>query len=586
MLGQCGSSVFEALRDANTIVDSSRADLQPLFERSTLEDAYDAAQFPLRGGLPLAAADRESRAAALVDARNEARGQLMAYLAKSGEALPLAHTEGVMKVDACKHLRNCIAPFLSSHQCDNEASSTALSDGTEVLHAATCIPAAIRNFNEWLFGSDGAAQAEKTEAAVAMLREAGGVVAEHFFTRRAVIAAAEHERLQQAAHDAFTAESNFWGQREKHIAAAPVAAFISAAQSADVVLSDIIAAAAAQEAEHHRCSQRLKLLRELQEVDVDSIRTQVSDCTEAVRHARQAVDHEVVDAKCAEVNFDVGDTDERHLADARGRLAEAWRKLQSAEETLRASLLRVLDRSDNFPELLDLFQVSVNVHVPSTLQPLWNPELALSDYNECEEMVTPTQPGHAIFKARRGDRLVVVKRHVIDKDNADENIGSFFDEVSILCKLKSPHVVKVEQISIDRTHMFIQMPHYALGTLLQWATAEQTPPIEVARRCLHQVAVGLNHLCQLQVVHCDVKPENIFDDANDWPRIGDFDVGVDVSTRTSIFHTRAVIARTSAHAAGTLGHMAPEVQNGTALLDQDRRLFLRCHPAPSNGPDA
>ena len=167
------------------------------------------------------------------------------------------------------------------------------------------------------------------------------------------------------------------------------------------------------------------------------------------------------------------------------------------------------------------------------------------------------RPGHAVFKARIGARIVVVKQYRIDMHGAAKNIKSFFNEVSILCKLKSPFIVKVEQMFMDRKHVFVQMPHYSLGNLLQWAT-DMAPPTEVARRCLHQVAIGLHHLHQLQIVHCDIKPENIFIDADGRPRIGDFDVSVDNSTRTTVSHTKST---TAVGAAGTLGYMAPEVLN-------------------------
>jgi serine/threonine protein kinase len=57
-----------------------------------------------------------------------------------------------------------------------------------------------------------------------------------------------------------------------------------------------------------------------------------------------------------------------------------------------------------------------------------------------------------------------------------------------------------------------------------------------------------------RVVHNDIKPANILIEANGCARLADFDVSVDAATRT-----HDAVIRATAHGAGTLGFIAPEV---------------------------
>ena len=560
MLGERGSAVLVALDDAAATV------LGPLLPSGVAhapssgvagaEAEYETAQAQLRSGAHRSAAELTP----LLQARDGCRDRLADSVAVAARALARGSDDRAAKLAACQEQLGAITRFLAGRN-----------DG-DPGDASHNIAAALQAFRAWLAENDGNALAARTEAAAAAFREGGSKAMALLFTDQSAGAAAEFDRLRQAAHDAFTAELAFWTERPERLAAAPVQLIVSAARSAAAGLSQVVVDLHAEEQEQHRLARQLIILQKLKDVNVEDIKASFSKGAKAVRRARQSVDRIALEANIASEDFADGDIDAEELAESRGRLSGARGKLRSAQDQLHRQLLRIVDRAKQLPELLGLFQASVDVLVPPTLVPIWNPEHTLSCYSEYEEMgrAAAGRPGHVIYKARLGNRSVVVKQYQIDKHTAAKNMRSFFNEVSILCKLKSPYVAQVEQIFVSSAHIFVQMPHYSLGNLLQWASAEAAPPVDVARRCLHQVAAGLHHLHHLGVVHCDIKPENVFIDADGRPRIGDFDVSVDVSTRTTIGHTTSTA---QVGAAGTVGYMAPEVLHGSTGCSTKTDVF-------------
>lgn len=112
---------------------------------------------------------------------------------------------------------------------------------------------------------------------------------------------------------------------------------------------------------------------------------------------------------------------------------------------------------------------------------------------------------------------------------------------------------------------YIEMPYYAGGCLADFKKKTGVHPSEEQLKVLfRQILMGLAYLHDNQVVHCDIKPENIFlVEAHDrgpfllQAKIGDFDVSKDKSERTMWMKTRATTTRTSAGFSQM--YMAPEL---------------------------
>lgn len=78
---------------------------------------------------------------------------------------------------------------------------------------------------------------------------------------------------------------------------------------------------------------------------------------------------------------------------------------------------------------------------------------------------------------------------------------------------------------------------------------------------------GLAYVHRQNIVHCDVKPANIFIDERGCGVLGDFDVSRDTATRATMAFTAANIA------GGTFDYMAPELMSTTATAASDVYSF-------------
>jgi len=106
--------------------------------------------------------------------------------------------------------------------------------------------------------------------------------------------------------------------------------------------------------------------------------------------------------------------------------------------------------------------------------------------------------------------------------------------------------------------IYLDLPFYPAGTLREWLGVER--PEAHKRVALRQLLMALLHLLAHGVVHCDVKPENIFLQSADPPflKLGDFDVSKDSDGRA----TATVTHRAATVAGYTELYAAPELLQG------------------------
>jgi len=131
---------------------------------------------------------------------------------------------------------------------------------------------------------------------------------------------------------------------------------------------------------------------------------------------------------------------------------------------------------------------------------------------------------------------------------------TFYTNVANLGKVFSHHVIRIIGAFVDTTHGVprgcIVMPFYEQGSLAEWI--EKYPHEDKAARDRLAIGllVGVADLHSHDIVHCDIKPENIFLSSNGTPLLGDFD-GIKTADCTATF--------TSLYA--TPRYAAPELQS-------------------------
>ncbi|MCK6433777.1 MAG: bifunctional protein-serine/threonine kinase/phosphatase [Burkholderiaceae bacterium] len=81
-------------------------------------------------------------------------------------------------------------------------------------------------------------------------------------------------------------------------------------------------------------------------------------------------------------------------------------------------------------------------------------------------------------------------------------------------RIDSPHVIRAAPWDRPRAHLFVALEPVQGRTLAQWMTDHPRPEIDPVRRVVEQAARGLQALHRRQMLHQDLRPENLMiDDA-------------------------------------------------------------------------
>ena len=153
---------------------------------------------------------------------------------------------------------------------------------------------------------------------------------------------------------------------------------------------------------------------------------------------------------------------------------------------------------------------------------------------------------------------VVLKTPATDLQADPELLERFMLEEWIARRLNSPHVLKPYPRTRERRFLYVAMEFVEGQTLAQWMIDNPRPDLEAVRGIVEQIARGLQAFHRLEMLHQDLRPENIMIDRTGTVKIIDFGsvsvVGVD--ERASPAEPSRIL--------GTLQYTAPEYFVGEA----------------------
>ncbi|XP_028429954.1 receptor-interacting serine/threonine-protein kinase 4-like [Perca flavescens] len=161
-----------------------------------------------------------------------------------------------------------------------------------------------------------------------------------------------------------------------------------------------------------------------------------------------------------------------------------------------------------------------------------------------------------IYKARHHQWGEDVAIKLLRHDNGNEK--SLLHEIKMMCQATSPHIMAVRGIFKGRMpssgrsrHLGLVMDLMKRGSLASLQEAlNGTPPWPLVFSLAHQVALGINFLHSLGVLHQDLKPQNILLDDFLNAKLTDFGLA-----RTSCSIT---LPKDGEPLGGTLKYMPPE----------------------------
>jgi len=191
--------------------------------------------------------------------------------------------------------------------------------------------------------------------------------------------------------------------------------------------------------------------------------------------------------------------------------------------------------------LLDSFEIIRELHASARSQVY----LAKDTFNE-----------EVYDNDEQNKRLVVIKTPSINFADDPAYIDLFLHEEWVAKRLDSPHLIKVCTANYQRNFLYTAMEYIQGQTLQQWIAEHPKTTVMKMRDTVIQITKGLRCLHRMEMIHQDLKPDNIIIDENNTLIIIDFG-----STKVlGLAEIKSVIEHNSI--VGTANYSAPEYFKG------------------------
>ncbi|MEB4592477.1 bifunctional protein-serine/threonine kinase/phosphatase [Candidatus Thiothrix sp. Deng01] len=152
---------------------------------------------------------------------------------------------------------------------------------------------------------------------------------------------------------------------------------------------------------------------------------------------------------------------------------------------------------------------------------------------------------------------VVIKTPSQNFNDDPAYIDLFLHEEWVARRLNSPHLIKLHDTGQRQQTFLYSVVEYVEGqTLRQWMRDNPDPSVTQVRATVDQIARGLRAMHRLEMIHQDLKPDNILIDQHNTLKIIDFG-----STRIAgLLEIQSVLQHN--HIVGTASYSAPEYFKG------------------------
>lgn len=186
------------------------------------------------------------------------------------------------------------------------------------------------------------------------------------------------------------------------------------------------------------------------------------------------------------------------------------------------------------------------------LPPVLAPGMVFEGFRIARELqISARSHVHLAVDEASGQQLVL-KTPSVDLRGDPAYLDSFAFEEWVARRVDSPHVARAWSGDRARHALYVAMEYIDGQTLAQWMIDHPQPSLDAVRSIVEQLAMGLEALHRREMLHRDIRPENVMIDRNGTVRI------IDLAT----VYVAGLAEGTRAHgqetAPGTLQYIAPE----------------------------
>lgn len=231
-----------------------------------------------------------------------------------------------------------------------------------------------------------------------------------------------------------------------------------------------------------------------------------------------------------------------------------------SDDNLTCQLVRVDERPEAKED--EIIRRHTNLPFPPPLEP----GMVIDGYRiEAELHASKRTQIYRAFDTKT-DTQVILKTPSIFYDDDPHYIEHFLHEEWAGKRIHHENVLKILSPNREKSCLYYVTEFLDGPTLRQWITTNPKPEIKEARKIVEQIAKGLRAFHRMEMLHQDLKPENIMFDKNGVIKIIDFgSVKIaGIAEITPLEHSGAD------NILGTLNYTAPEYhlgQHGTVKSD-------------------
>ncbi|MCQ4295186.1 bifunctional protein-serine/threonine kinase/phosphatase [Pseudomonas stutzeri] len=230
-----------------------------------------------------------------------------------------------------------------------------------------------------------------------------------------------------------------------------------------------------------------------------------------------------------------------------------------SDDNLTAQLVRI----DSLPEqAVDDVQRQLG---ELASPPLLEPRMQFDGYRIVRELHVSSRSHVHLAVDETSGATVVLKTPSLDLRGDSAYLERFLLEEWIARRLDNPHVLKACPPPRQRRYLYTVSEFIDGQTLTQWMLDHPQPDLETVRGVVEQIARGLRAFHRLEMLHQDLRPQNLMIDATGTLKIIDFG-----STRVAGLAERNA-SGTQDNLLGTAAYTAPEYflgEAGTPRSDQ------------------
>ena len=200
-------------------------------------------------------------------------------------------------------------------------------------------------------------------------------------------------------------------------------------------------------------------------------------------------------------------------AAARAIVAEAFRR--GSADNLTVQIVRVDDLPDGEP-------ASLGMGADLPLPPLLEARMAFDGYRIVRDMHGGSRSHIYLAVDIESDETVVLKIPSIDLRGDPAYLKRFMMEEWVARRINSAHVLKPQQHSRKRNFLYVVTEFVEGQTLRQWMIDNPRPDLETVRGIVEQIARGLRAFHRMEMLHQDLRPDNVMIDRTGTVKIIDF----------------------------------------------------------------